>query len=299
MELSGVDVVCFQLAGTAARVLRAGRAQLCEFVQRDCAANAEAGAAEAELSGGHLVVAQRATARARGGALLPRAAAAEPAVAIASVGRARDAGGARASRLLRQGAAPALGALRGAARQRVCRAQPHSELHACRSAPRELVGSGAQISRRASSSVRVGRWRSAAEAATQRTRSECGWPEHLSTIGRKANECDCGLLDGCRTCGGIDGATVCRFGLGLCLWLGFWRVVEGSVAGQQPLTPALPSDLHRGRTHGAPAAASLRQLLEAENSADDINVPCPLSQPDSNGEAPDTEQTDRYEDSSF
>ena len=42
MEWSAVDVVCFQLAGTAARVLRAGRAQLCEFVQLDCAANAEA-----------------------------------------------------------------------------------------------------------------------------------------------------------------------------------------------------------------------------------------------------------------
>ena len=141
MEWSGVDVVCFQLAGTAARVLRAGRAQLCEFVQRDCAANTEAGAAEAELSGGHLVAAQRATARARGGALLPRAAAAELAVAIASVGRARDAGGAhdaggaRAARLLRQDAAPALGALLGAARQRVLRAQPQPELHACRSAP--------------------------------------------------------------------------------------------------------------------------------------------------------------------
>ena len=93
-------------------------------------------AAETELSGGHLVAAQRATARARDGALLPRASAAEPAVAIASVSPARDAGGARAARLLRQDAAPAVGALLGAALQRVRRVQPQPELHTCRSAAR-------------------------------------------------------------------------------------------------------------------------------------------------------------------
>ena len=60
-------------------------------------------------------------------------------------------------------------------------------------------------------------------------------------------------------------------------------------------------------SQGSPAAGStprlpsLRQLLEADNSAGDINtdVSSPPSQPDSNGEAPDTEQRDWYEDPSF